>query len=207
MSALLLVLLGLPLAGAVLLWLLPVVLGDRIAALVGSVVSRPGPDRHRRPGYRWLSPGPATGPERGLVEGSPGRYVGPGPAAAMLGETDVSWMPALDVRFHVGVDSISMPLIVLTALLVFLCCVYSLRITPQVGRMRSLIALLLVIETGVIGTFCALDLVLFFIFFEVVLIPMWLVIDIWGDHHDRGRTAARGEPVRADDGARLGRSC
>jgi NADH-quinone oxidoreductase subunit M len=77
-----------------------------------------------------------------------------------------------------------MPLIVLTALLVFLCCLYSLRITPRVGRTRSLIALLLVIETGVIGTFSALDLVLFFLFFEVVLIPMWLVIDIWGDEHD-----------------------
>jgi NADH-quinone oxidoreductase subunit M len=90
----------------------------------------------------------------------------------------------LDVRFHLGIDTISMPLIVLTALLVFLCCLYSLRITPRVGRTRSLIALLLVIETGVIGTFSALDLVLFFLFFEVVLIPMWLVIDIWGDHHD-----------------------
>jgi NADH-quinone oxidoreductase subunit M len=96
----------------------------------------------------------------------------------------VSWIPALDVRFHVGVDSISLPLIMLTALLVFLCCLYSLRITPRVGRTRSLIALLLVIETGVIGTFSALDLVLFFLFFEVVLIPMWLVIDIWGDEHD-----------------------
>jgi NADH-quinone oxidoreductase subunit M len=98
--------------------------------------------------------------------------------------TDVPWVPALGVRFHVAVDSISMPLIVLTALLVFLCCLYSLKITPRIGRTRSLIALLLVIETGVIGTFSAMDLVLFFLCFEIVLIPMWLVIDIWGDEHD-----------------------
>ena len=114
------------------------------------------------------------------------------PADEMLGEdvrplqavTDVPWIPALGVRFHVAVDSISMPLIVLTALLTFLCCLYSLKITPRIGRTRSLIALLLVIEAGVIGTFSAMDLVLFFVCFEIVLIPMWLVIDIWGDDHD-----------------------
>jgi NADH-quinone oxidoreductase subunit M len=95
------------------------------------------------------------------------------------------------VRFHVGLDWISVPLIVLTAVLVFLCCLYSLRITPRVGRARSLIALLLVIEAGVIGTFAAMDLVLFFVCFEIVLIPMWLIIDIWGDEHDRaGRRRA-----------------
>lgn len=113
---------------------------------------------------------------------------GPTPLRA---ETDVAWIPQLGVRFHVGVDWISVPLIVLTALLVFLCCLYSLRITPKIGRTRSLIALLLVIEAGVIGTFSAMDLVLFFLCFEIVLIPMWLIIDIWGDEHDRpGRRRA-----------------
>ena len=55
-------------------------------------------------------------------------------------------------------------------------------------------ALLLVIEAGVLGTFLALDLVLFFVFFEVVLIPMWFVIAVWGDPHDEpagGRAATR----------------
>jgi len=192
-SALLLVLLGLPLAGAALLWLLPVVLGDRIAALVGTVVSGLVLVGSAVLGYRWLNPGSPAGTQQ--ADSVPATdlpaYDGPGRAAAMLGDTNVPWLPALDVRFHVGVDAVSLPLIVLSALLVLLCCVYSLRITPQAGRMRSLVALLLIIETGVIGTFSALDLVLFFIFFEVVLIPMWLVIDIWGDHHDRaGRRLA-----------------
>jgi NADH-quinone oxidoreductase subunit M len=170
MSALLLAVLGLPVAAAALLWALPVTLGDRIAATFGSVVS----------GLvligsvpLWFGPSSGEGTRSGL----PGQ-------AQPWGETDTAWIPALDVRFHVGVDTVSMPLITLTALLVFLCCLYSLRITPRVGRTRSLVALLLVIEAGVIGTFSALDLVLFFLCFEVVLIPMWLVIDIWGDEHD-----------------------
>lgn len=173
MNTLLLILLALPAAGAAFLWALPSGAGDRIAAVAGSVVSglvlagamvlwpRSGASASSRAGETFVN------------DGQPLRAV-----------TDVAWIPALDVRFHLGVDAISVPLIALTALLVFLCCLYSLRITPRIGRTRSLIALLLVIETGVIGTFAALDLVVFFLFFEVVLIPMWLVIDIWGDDHD-----------------------
>ena len=178
MSALLLVLLGLPLVAAIVLWVLPVTTADRIAAIFGSVVS--GLVLVGSVVLWWACygrPAPARSSTRRTTADAAGQGL---PSA----ETDVAWIPALDVRFHVGVDSISMPLIVLTALLVFLCCLYSLRITPRVGRTRSLIALLLVIETGVIGTFSALDLVLFFLCFEIVLIPMWLVIDIWGDEHD-----------------------
>jgi NADH-quinone oxidoreductase subunit M len=170
-SVVLLCLLGVPVAAAILLWLLPVTLGDRIAAIVGSAVSGAVLVGAAVMWWRFAQLGV---PEGGGL---------PGEARAVW-ETDVSWLPALDVRFHVGVDAISLPLILLTALLVFLCCLYSLRIAPQIGRMRSLIALLLVIETGVLGTFSALDLIVFFVFFEVVLIPMWLVIDIWGDYHD-----------------------
>ncbi|MFC5266249.1 NuoM family protein [Kribbella qitaiheensis] len=184
MSALLLVLLGLPFVAAIVLWVLPVTKADRLAATVGAVVS--GLVLIGSAVLWWdLLRSADGGVGSGALVGSSseGRVL-PGRFADMFAETDVSWIPALGVRFHVAVDTISMPLIVLTALLVFLCCLYSLRITPRIGRMRSLIALLLVIETGVIGTFSAVDLVLFFLFFEVVLIPMWLVIDIWGDEHD-----------------------
>ena len=180
MSTLLLIVLAAPAVLALVLWSLPVTLGDRIAAMAGSIVSGAVLVLTAIMWWRWTHPSSAGGP-LGLTEAPD--YALPGKAHAQW-ETDVSWLGALDVRFHVGVDSISLPLILLTALLVFLCCLYSLRITPQIGRMRSLIALLLVIETGVIGTFAALDLILFFVFFEVVLIPMWLIIDIWGDHHD-----------------------
>lgn len=95
-------------------------------------------------------------------------------------ELDVPWVPGLDLRFHLGVDGISYPLVVLTALLTLLCCVYSLWTVPPPGRGRLLVALLLVIEVGILGTFLALDLVLFFVFFEVVLLPMYAVISVWG---------------------------
>jgi NADH-quinone oxidoreductase subunit M len=179
-SALLLVLLGLPALTALVLWALPPTMGDRLAAIVGSVVS--GLVLVGSAVLWWDLLRPRC-PCKAIFTGGPLPRVLPGKVYGFA-ETDVSWIPALDVRFHVGVDTISLPLIMLTALLVFLSCLYSLRITPRIGRTRSLIALLLVIETGVIGTFSALDLVLFFLFFEVVLIPMWLVIDIWGDEHD-----------------------
>jgi NADH-quinone oxidoreductase subunit M len=181
-SALLLILLALPALTALVLWALPPTTGERLAAIVGSVVS--GLVLVGSVVLWWDYNRPrGGGVTLGLIAVQDIPRTLPGKVYAFA-ETDVSWIPALDVRFHVGVDTISLPLIMLTALLVFLCCLYSLRITPRIGRTRSLIALLLVIETGVIGTFSALDLVLFFLFFEVVLIPMWLVIDIWGDEHD-----------------------
>jgi NADH-quinone oxidoreductase subunit M len=93
---------------------------------------------------------------------------------------DVAWIPFLGTRFQLGVDGISWPLVALTALLVLLCAVYSLRHVPAPGRARTMLALLLVLEAGVIGTFLALDLLLFFVFFEVTLAPMFALIAVWG---------------------------
>jgi NADH-quinone oxidoreductase subunit M len=93
---------------------------------------------------------------------------------------DRRWIPAIGVRFHVGVDGISLPLLVLTALLVLLCCAYSLGHVPPPGRVRALIALMLLLEVGVLGTFASLDLLLFFVAFEVVLVPMYFLIAVWG---------------------------
>ena len=98
------------------------------------------------------------------------------------------WAPSIGLRFHLGVDGVSLPLVALTALLTFLCFVYSLRHLPSgVQDVRLWTGLLLVLEVGLLGTFVALDLVLFFVFFEVVLIPMYLVIALWGG---AGRRAA-----------------
>ena len=96
-------------------------------------------------------------------------------------ETDVSWVPSLGLRFHLGVDGISAPLVLLTAGLTALCMAYLLTVRPTAGRMRALVGLLLLLEVGLLGTFVALDLLLFFVFFEVVLVPMWFVIAQWGD--------------------------
>ena len=88
---------------------------------------------------------------------------------------DAAWIPALGVRFHLGVDGISLPLVVLTTLLCFLYLGQR-----EVPNARLLTALLFLLEVGMVGTFLALDLVLFFVFFEIVLIPMYAIIAIWG---------------------------
>jgi NADH-quinone oxidoreductase subunit M len=102
----------------------------------------------------------------------------------------VSWVPALHVDFHLGVDGVSYPLVVLTGLLTLLCCAYTVWKVPEGGSGRTLVALLLVLEVGILGTFLALDLVLFFLFFEVVLLPMYAVIAGWGGT-DRRRAARK----------------
>ncbi|NLU77117.1 NADH-quinone oxidoreductase subunit M [Micromonospora sp. HNM0581] len=110
---------------------------------------------------------------------------------------DLPWAPGLELRFHLGVDGISWPLVALTALLTLLCCVYTLWRVPGRGDGRALVALLLVVEVGILGTFLALDLVLFFLFFEVVLLPMYAIIVGWG-----GDGA---DPASRDAGRRAGR--
>ncbi|WP_169981267.1 NuoM family protein [Microbispora sp. H10836] len=107
--------------------------------------------------------------------------------AAMQLRTDRPWIPGLGLRFHLGVDGVSLPLVVLTALLTFLCFVHLAGHPPAGGRTGALVVTLLVLEVGMIGTFLALDLLLFFVFFEVVLVPMYFVIALWGG---AGRRAA-----------------
>jgi NADH-quinone oxidoreductase subunit M len=112
---------------------------------------------------------------------------------------DVVWLSALDVHWSLGMDGISGPLVLMTTL-VFATGLFSLlRHAPDAAeggprRTASLAVLLLVIEAGVLGAFLALDMVLFFVFFEVALIPMWFVINAWGDASDaaaRRRAATR----------------
>ncbi|MGC5290120.1 complex I subunit 4 family protein [Micromonospora sp. DT231] len=103
---------------------------------------------------------------------------------------DRPWVPGLELRLHLGVDGVSWPLVVLTALLTLLCCAYTLWRVPDGGSGRALVALLLVVEVGILGTFLALNLVLFFLFFEVVLLPMYAIIAGWGGA-DRRRAARK----------------
>ncbi|MEV0807461.1 NADH-quinone oxidoreductase subunit M [Micromonospora sp. NPDC050200] len=125
-----------------------------------------------------------------LVLGDHGWFgYGPAPAVQPWHQLDLPWVPGLDLRFHLGVDGISWPLVALTALLTLLCCGYTLWRVPAGGSGRALVALLLVVEVGILGTFLALDLVLFFVFFEVVLLPMYAIIAGWGG--DDRRRAAR----------------
>ncbi|KOU47952.1 NADH-quinone oxidoreductase subunit M [Streptomyces sp. MMG1522] len=100
--------------------------------------------------------------------------------ATMQATTDISWIPALDVRIHLGIDGISLPLLVLTALLTFLCALYSYFKPPAGPSPKAFVALVLVLESGTLATFAVLDLLLFFLAFEMVLIPMYFLVNRWG---------------------------
>lgn len=106
----------------------------------------------------------------------------------MQASTDISWIPALDVRIHLGIDGISLPLLVLTALLTFLCALYSYFKLPAGPSPKAFVALLLLLESGTLATFAVLDLLLFFLAFEMVLIPMYFLIARWGGE-ERTRAA------------------
>lgn len=102
-------------------------------------------------------------------------------AGEMQATTDIGWIPALDIRLHLGVDGISLPLLVLTALLTFLCALYTYARRGDGGPSpKAFVALLLVLESGTLATFAVLDLMLFFLAFEMVLIPMYFFIARWG---------------------------
>ncbi|MFI1304532.1 NuoM family protein [Streptomyces sioyaensis] len=106
-----------------------------------------------------------------------------GHPARMQATTDISWIPALGIRIHLGVDGISLPLLVLTALLTFLCALYSYFRMPTGPSPKAFVALLLTLEAGTLATFAVLDLMLFFLAFEMVLIPMYFLIARWGGAH------------------------
>ncbi len=90
---------------------------------------------------------------------------------------NASWVRSLGVRFRLGVDGVSLPLLLLTALLAPLAVVGSWRVQD---RPRSYLALLLVLETALLGVFVALDLFLFYIFWEAVLVPSYFLVGSWG---------------------------
>ena len=98
---------------------------------------------------------------------------------------DKSWIEAIHSRYVLGVDGISLPLLLLTVLIVPLCIVYSWNHFPEPRNPKAFLILILVLETGMIGTFLAQDLVLFFVFFEVVLLPMFFMIAVWGGPNRR----------------------
>ena len=93
---------------------------------------------------------------------------------------DQSWIPRIGSRFIMGVDGISLPLLGLTLLIVPLVMIYSLDHIPSPGNPKAFLSLILILETGMIGTFVAQDLILFFVFFEIVLLPMYFMIGVWG---------------------------
>jgi NADH-quinone oxidoreductase subunit M len=88
------------------------------------------------------------------------------------------WIPALGISYNVGIDGISLVLVLLTTVLTPVSLLYSLTHVEKSARAFSIA--FLVLETGVIGTLVALDLALFYVFWEVMLVPMYFIIGIWG---------------------------
>jgi NADH-quinone oxidoreductase subunit M len=88
------------------------------------------------------------------------------------------WIPGIGSSYHVGVDGISFWLVVLTAFLGPLCILASWA--PIQKRVKEYHFSFLFLQTGILGVFCALDLVLFYVFWEVMLVPMYLLIGVWG---------------------------
>lgn len=87
------------------------------------------------------------------------------------------WIPAFHINYFIGVDGLSFPMVLLTALLCFLCIPASWGIVKGV---KGYFALFLLLETGMMGTFVALDFFLFYVFWEIMLLPMYFLIGIWG---------------------------
>jgi NADH-quinone oxidoreductase subunit M len=98
-------------------------------------------------------------------------------SGAIQFEEKLSWIPAINAHYHLGVDGISLPLVILMALLGFLVVLISWKIDL---RPKEYFAWLLLLETSILGVFCSLDLLLFFLFWEIEVIPMYFLISIWG---------------------------
>jgi NADH-quinone oxidoreductase subunit M len=90
------------------------------------------------------------------------------------------WIDVINANYHVAIDGISLPLILLTMAICVLCVVYSWNHFPEPHNPKAFLALILILEVGMIGTFVAQDLILFFVFFEIVLLPMYFLIGVWG---------------------------
>lgn len=103
-------------------------------------------------------------------------YQGPA-AASMQYLFNVPWIPSFGIEYFLGVDGISMPLVMLTALICLLAAAASWSITRHV---KAYCVLFLLLETGMLGVFLALDFFLFYVFWEVMLLPMYFLIGVWG---------------------------
>lgn len=98
---------------------------------------------------------------------------------------EAAWIPSIGASYKLGVDGISFPLVLLTTILFFTSLIYSMKIKKNAG---SYVALFLLLEMACLGVFLSLDLLLFYVFFEITLVGMYFVIAGWG-HENRQKAA------------------
>jgi NADH-quinone oxidoreductase subunit M len=101
-------------------------------------------------------------------------------AGTMQFVADTKWIPLIKSSYFIGLDGISLPLYFLSMVITLLVVIYSLDHVPSPGNPKAFFSLMLVLQTGMAGTFIAQDLILFFVFFELVLLPMYFMIGVWG---------------------------
>lgn len=129
----------------------------------------------------WLA---TTAAELGLVAAV---WAGYDAGGGMQYEARARWIPNAGVGYHVGVDGLSLPLLALTCVLFLACAVFALR---DRHRLREFAALFLFLQTTCLGLFVSLDLILFFVFFDLSIVAMYFVIAGWG-HSDAERAALK----------------
>ncbi len=111
-----------------------------------------------------------------LVEAAPGERIAPeGVGADLIVRHE--WIPSFGIEYYLGLDGISLSLVLLTGLVAVLACLASWTIDRQV---KGYFALFLLLTASMMGVFLALDLFLFYVFFEVMLLPMYFLIALWG---------------------------
>ena len=103
-----------------------------------------------------------------------------GKAGEMQFVAQHDWISVIKSSYFIGVDGISLPLYFLSMVITVLVMIYSWDHVPSPGNPKAFFILMLVLQTGMAGTFIARDLILFFVFFELVLLPMYFMIGVWG---------------------------
>ena len=101
-------------------------------------------------------------------------------AGEMQFVAQAEWISVIKSSYYIGLDGISLPLYFLSMVITLLVMIYSWNHVPSPGNAKAFYILMLVLQTGMAGTFIARDLVLFFVFFELVLLPMYFMIGVWG---------------------------
>ncbi|GDX95273.1 oxidoreductase [Planctomycetia bacterium] len=155
-----------------------------LPALVAAVLSLPIIPKAREEAIRWITLlTTAVVFVLSLWMAWPRLFGAVGPAQFVVGEAGMQavvkqpWIPSFGIEYLLGVDGISMPLVVLTTFLSMLAAAASWPITKHV---KAYHVLFLLLETGMLGVFVSLDFFLFYVFWEVMLLPMYFLIGIWG---------------------------
>ncbi|MFZ8996893.1 MAG: complex I subunit 4 family protein [Ilumatobacteraceae bacterium] len=101
-------------------------------------------------------------------------------AESLQFHVDTRWIDVIGAGYTIGLDGISLPLYFLSMVVTFLVAIYTWDNMPDAGNPKMFLILMLVLQVGMAGSFIAQDLILFFVFFELVLLPMYFMIGVWG---------------------------